>query len=240
MNSLPEWTVILLITLGAGLSIPLGGSLARRENLQPNWLDEELRHFVMAFGGGALLSAVAFVLVPEGSAHLPIWVSALAFAVGGLTFLALDYLLAKSKTPATQLAAMLSDFVPEAVALGAAFTRQPQVAYLLAALIALQNIPEGFNAYREMSQDNKIPPRKLLTTFLLLAALGPICGLTGHFLLADLATFIGVMELFAAGGILYLVIQDIAPQAKLERHWLPGFGAVTGFLLGLLGYLLTR
>ena len=44
--------------------------------------------------------------------------------------------------------------------------------------------------------------------------------------------------LFAAGGILYVVFQDIAPQAKLERHWSPPLGAVAGFLLGLIGQLL--
>jgi|TARA_B110000037_G_scaffold222744_1_gene299239 ZIP family zinc transporter len=40
--------------------------------------------------------------------------------------------------------------------------------------------------------------------------------------------------LFAAGGILYVVFQDIAPQAKLKKHWLPSLGAVLGFALGLL------
>jgi ZIP family zinc transporter len=46
--------------------------------------------------------------------------------------------------------------------------------------------------------------------------------------------------LFAAGGILYLVFQDIAPQVKLERHWSPPLGAVIGFALGLLGTMLLR
>ena len=40
--------------------------------------------------------------------------------------------------------------------------------------------------------------------------------------------------LFAAGGILYVVFQDIATQAKLKKHWLPSLGAVLGFALGLL------
>lgn len=41
--------------------------------------------------------------------------------------------------------------------------------------------------------------------------------------------------LFAAGGILYLTFQDIAPQVRLDRHWAPPLGAVGGFLLGLAG-----
>jgi ZIP family zinc transporter len=44
--------------------------------------------------------------------------------------------------------------------------------------------------------------------------------------------------IFAAGGILYLTFQDIAPQAKLQKHWGPPLGAVAGFLLGLIGQLL--
>jgi ZIP family zinc transporter len=41
--------------------------------------------------------------------------------------------------------------------------------------------------------------------------------------------------LFAAGGILYVIFQDIAPQSKLKKHWAPPLGAVAGFLLGVLG-----
>jgi ZIP family zinc transporter len=39
---------------------------------------------------------------------------------------------------------------------------------------------------------------------------------------------------FAAGGILYLVFQDIAPQSKMQRHWAPPLGAVLGFAVGMV------
>ena len=54
---------MLLYTLGASICIPLGGFLASIERVRSDWLDHELRHFVIAFGGGVLLAAVAFVLV---------------------------------------------------------------------------------------------------------------------------------------------------------------------------------
>jgi ZIP family zinc transporter len=41
--------------------------------------------------------------------------------------------------------------------------------------------------------------------------------------------------LFAAGGILYLIFQDIAPQSKLKNHRAPSLSAVAGFLLGVIG-----
>jgi ZIP family zinc transporter len=40
---------------------------------------------------------------------------------------------------------------------------------------------------------------------------------------------------FAAGGIMYLIFQDIAPQSKLRRHWGPSPGAVSGFAVGMIG-----
>jgi hypothetical protein len=36
----------------------------------------------------------------------------------------------------------------------------------------------------------------------------------------------------------YLVIGDIAPQAKLERHRAPPLGAVAGLLLGVIGHMM--
>ena len=70
-----------------------------------------------------------------------------------------------------------------------------------------------------------------------LALLGPVCGVIGWFWLADHKAVLGGILLFAAGGIPYLTFQDIAPQARLERHWAPPLGAVLGFALALVGQM---
>ena len=71
-----------------------------------------------------------------------------------------------------------------------------------------------------------------------ISLLGPVAGLAGYFWLSAYPTAVGAIMVFAAGGILYLTFQDIAPQAKLEKHWGPPLGAVAGFLLGLIGQML--
>jgi len=235
-----EPLAIVLWTLLAGAAMPLGGALACFERIKPGWLENEFRHFVIAFGGGALLSAVALVLVPEGMAGLSIPAVAFWFLLGGIAFFGLDVYLASRKTQGAQLVAMLADFIPEAIALGATFGSGSSVGPLLAMLIALQNLPEGFNSYREVTASGSFRPSHILFTFCALALLGPVCGLAGYYFLADFPTTISGLMLFSAGGILYLIFQDIAPQAKLERHWSPPLGAVAGFLLGLMAHLMVN
>lgn len=236
-----EIGIIIGLTLLAGLAMPLGAFVGSYQHLRPHWLENELRHGVAAFGGGALLSAVALVLVPEGTAHLSLWSAVLCFCAGGLTFMALDMLLYKLNTPASQLAAMLSDFIPESLALGAALALGGSgSALLLAVLMALQNMPEGFNAYRELKAAGRYSGKRIIITFAVMALLGPAAGLSGYVWLADSPMLVAGIMLFAAGGILYSVFQDIAPQAVLDKHWAPPMGAVLGFVLGVAGHMLTQ
>lgn len=234
----PLYTVIS-ITLLAGLTMPLGAFIANQKWISNHVVESEFQHFIVAFGGGALLSAVGLVLVPEGSHHLSIGSAALFFSLGAIVFMALDIWQARLKTSASQLLAMLADFIPESLALGATFTINPDMAILLAIMIAMQNIPEGFNAFTELKKTSPYSTFKILFLFVLCSLLGPISGLTGYMWLADELELLSMIMLFGSGGILYMVFQDIAPQVPLKSHYFPPMGAVCGFLLGMLGYMLT-
>jgi len=232
---LPDLLVVLLLALLAGGAIPLGGWLARVESIHPAWLESEFRHGVIAFGGGALVSAVALVLVPHGQAHLSVGWLAFWFVAGGVAMMGVDVWLARSQTSASNLVAALADYLPEVIALGAALGSGGEGGALLAILIALQNLPEGFNSYREMMDGGAMKSKTILWTFAGLALLGPLFAAGGYYLLAEREVAVGGLSIFASGGILYIVFGDVAPQAKLERAWLPPLGAVLGFLLGLVG-----
>jgi ZIP family zinc transporter len=227
------------LTLMAGIAMPVGALVAGIEQIRPRWLENEIRHGVIAFGGGALLSSVALVLVPEGMRNLGPMMIAFWFIVGGVVFMLIDISLAAKATPANQLLAMLSDFIPEALALGATFVVSKRAGLLLAFIIALQNLPEGFNASRELTRSTHYRSPQIIGAFALMALLGPLCGLTGYFVLSDYPAVVSSIMLFSAGGILYIVFQDIAPQAKLKKHWAPPLGAVAGFLLGMMGKFAT-
>ena len=229
---------MLLWTTLAGACMPVGAGLARIERIRPQWLEDEFRHFVIAFGGGVLLGAVALVLVPEGSERLPrpLAVVVLMLAGGG-AFMVLDRVQARRGQVTPQLTAMLADFLPESVALGGMFAANAEGAMLLALLVGLQNLPEGFNSWRDLAsgQFNRSVAHG---SIVLLALLGPVCGSIGWFWLAGHNAVLGAIMLFAAGGILYLTFQDIAPQSRLERHWGPPLGAVLGFALAVLAKMI--
>lgn len=228
----------LLLSLLAGSTIPIGAALANIQRFVPTWLDTELRHSVTAFGGGALLSAVVFILVPEAADRLPpAWVIGL-FLSGGLVFFLIDRALKAAGGSGSLLLAMMLDYVPEAMALGALIAGQPEIAVLTAGLIALQNLPESFSAYREIVDAEAGSAWKVFALFLLMASVGPVAAMLGLHVLADLPAILGAVMAFAAGGILYLLFEDVAPNAVLEGQSLPPIWAVFGFALGLGGYLL--
>ncbi|MCW2306661.1 ZIP family metal transporter [Rhodobium gokarnense] len=230
----------ILCTTLAGAMIPLGAWLAVVERIRPNWLEEEFRHSVIAFGGGVLLAAISFVLVPEGIDKLPATASVAAFAAGGLAFFWLDRMISGNGGSKAQFVAMVSDFLPEALALGALFATGDPTGPLLAALIGLQNLPEGFNAYRELVAGGRKSPKTILGAFAAVALVGPIAAVLGHVYLTSLPELTGFVMLFAGGGILYLIFQDIAVQAHLERRWAPSLGAIGGYLVGLIGHLIVH
>lgn len=230
-----ELLILLLAAAGAAI---LGGALGALERVHPQWMKTELRHAIIAFGGGALFSAVALVLVPKGMALQPAWAALSSFALGAVAFMACDRYFTNKGTPLSQLLAMLLDFVPEAIVVGAVITTNYSEAVFLTVVIAAQNFPEAFNAYREITHEGKggAMRRHGLLVISLAALSGVLWGLLGLYAFEANSAALGALMTFCAGGIVYLVFRDVAPQATLERRWYPSLGAVAGFMVGMAGH----
>ena len=228
---------MLLAAWLAGLAAAAGGLIARVEGSAESEGKQEIIHGITAFGGGILVAAVAFALAPEGMKVLPPSAMALLFLGGGVLFWAIDAWLSRRGGSRAQFLAMVMDFVPEALSMGAVFSQNRRLGILLAAFIGAQNLPEGFNAFREITAGGGTARRTLLT-LLAVSLLGPLAAAAGYLFLQDLQRVTAGIMTFAAGGILYLIFEDIAPQSRMRRHWIPPLGAVLGFLVGMLGKVL--
>lgn len=216
--------------------MPLGGLLASIEKIRPKWLENEFRHSVIAFGGGILLAAVALILVPEGIDYVDhALLSVILVLAGGVVFFAIERMMGARRREKPQFIAMLLDFIPESMALGGIFAIGSPHAFLLALFVALQNLPEGFNAYRELRAIPAFSSKQIIGVMCLLVPIGPIFAIIGYVYFSHHTALLGAIMLFASGGILYLLFQDIAPQSRMRQHWAPPLGAVFGFCVGMLG-----
>ncbi|MDZ7685399.1 MAG: divalent cation transporter [Gammaproteobacteria bacterium] len=229
----------MVLATAAGMSIPAGAAIASNRRLRDFCYRHELDSFVSFFGGGALLAAIALVLVPFGMEHSSSGPAGVAFFAGGAIFWQISSWMRRSGSSASQLVSMMLDFIPEAIALGAAVATGSSTAYLLAVLIALQNMPEGFAALREM-QASGFSRRALIWIFASAPLAGPVSGWIGYGFLATNEFVLALLMLFCSGGIIYLIFEDIAPGAHLKHRDFPPVGAVSGFLLGMLGSMMVH
>lgn len=224
-----------MYSLFAGVTIFFGGLLARTfEKYCRKKIESYIIHWSVAFGGGILVAAVAFVLTPKAIEAFSVLQLTVIFASGALTFFILDKSIEKRGGILAQTMAMLMDFIPEAIALGATFVHDHKLGILLAFFIGFQNLPESFNAYFDLRKSNH-SPGSILRVFFLLCFFGVFSALAGRYFLINHDNITKGIMLFSAGGILYLIFQDIAPLSKIRKHWEPALGAILGFLIGMIG-----
>mgnify|MGYP000861074552 FL=1 len=229
-------TQLILFSGFAGITVFIGGILANYFNQRVNEtpLKQEIIHTLMSFGSGIMLSALALVLIPKGMEVLELLPIVFSFLLGAILFMLIDQYLAKKGGKTATVLAMLMDFIPESIALGAVFAIEPDMAILLAVFIGLQNLPEAFNSFRDLIQSG-FTVNKTLTMFFFLSFIGIIGALIGHYVLSDYPALTAHLMIFASGGILYLLIQDIIPESKLNKNYLTSLGAILGFLVGIIG-----
>ncbi|SHI68026.1 zinc transporter, ZIP family [Mesonia phycicola] len=237
MNELQK---IILYAGLSGITVFIGGliaNLVEKKSKKNSTVIKEINHGISAFGGGIIVSALALVLIPKGIEKLSLFPVILWFTLGSICFFVLDRLIAKKGGKIAQLLAMLMDFVPEAIALGAVFATDNKTGILLAVFIGLQNLPEAFNSYKDLKATG-FSSKKTLSLLFFLSFSGIVGSLIGYTFLQDQPEITSSLMLFASGGILYLIFEDIAPEAKLKHTWLPALGANLGFLVGIIGHLL--
>lgn len=220
----------------AGITVLFGGLLSY-------WFDHHVEnssvkpiivHSIMALGGGIILSAVALVLIPAGLETLPVIPMSISFIAGTIGFAMLDKYLDKLGGQMGTVLAMMMDFIPESIALGAMFVADPKAATLLAVFIGLQNLPEAFSSYRDVVQSG-FSPMKTLIIFFGLSFFGILGAIIGVTFLQDSPTITAHLMVFSGGGILYLLFQDIIPKSSLSNTSIISICGTIGFLIGVIG-----
>ncbi len=197
---------------------------------------------VLAFGAGALISAVSFELAGEGIRVGSLKATAVGLGLGALTYFGLDGLIASRLStgrgrsgrksgsnagPALALGAFL-DGIPEQLVLGIGLAGGDGVSIGLIVAIFVSNLPEAVGSASEMRKTSSRP-----RVLRLWAAVATICALAtvAGFALADAASgeLRAAIDGFAAGALLVMMIDSMIPEASKESGRVAGLVTALGF-----------
>lgn len=131
--------------------------------------------------------------------------------------------------------------IPEGMAVGVAFSMaaQDDSRVLLAAAVALavgmgiQNFPEGAAISLPLLQSGTSKKRAFCYG-MLSGLVEPVFGILTVFISAAAQELLPWLLSFAAGAMLYVVVEELIPEAKLRNSHIGTFGAMTGFLIMMI------
>lgn len=221
----------------AASSLVLGAALA----FVRDWPSRQIG-LILAFGAGALISAVSFELAAVGIEIGSLRATALGLGVGALTYFALDGLIARRSASgrgragrasasdsgnALALGAFL-DGVPEQLVLGIGLAAGEGGIGLLVAIF-VSNLPEAIGSASAM-HDSGRSRSKILWLWSAAAAICTFATVTGYGI-ADITS--GDLQAgingFAAGALLVMLIDSMIPEATKEAGRVAGLVTTLGF-----------
>ncbi len=222
----------------AASSLVLGALLA----FAREWPKRQLG-LVLAFGAGALISAVSFELVQEGIEVGGGGWTALGLALGAIVYYLADGAVARrfstgrgmggrkqgsSPGPALALGAFL-DGIPEQLVLGMSVASGNGVSAALLAAIFVSNLPEALGSASEMERGG-YRTRTIMRLWLAVSAVCVLASLVGYALVDVTSNELNAaINGFAAGALLVLLIDSMIPEAYRTGGRVAGLIATLGF-----------
>lgn len=224
-------------------ALMLGAEVAFRFNLSRMTIG-----LIMAFGIGAMISAIAFELVVPAMEAADGWLVALSVLLGAGVFFLGDRAVAnlggsKRKNPDAQdegggdsgmgiaLGSVL-DGVPESAALGMSLVGGAVSPALLAS-IWLSNFPESLGSSVNMLKSGRSKKWVRLLWFSI-ALVSAVSAAVGYAVVNGTDALTGaVVQAFAAGALLAMVVDEMAPEAFGKSRLYTGLATSAGFVLAL-------
>jgi zinc transporter, ZIP family len=221
----------------AACSLLIGYALANRG------LTNRTIGIIMGIGAGALISAIAYELVPESVLAGP--GMALAFGLGALSFFLGDWMIdhrggsnrkdiggiQTGGSGAAIFVGTLLDNIPESLILGMSLAAGDAVNLAFLSAVFVSNLPEGLAGSVNLEGSGH-SRRRVLTLWSVLVLVSAACAAVGYAVVAWLPGVNGLYaKAFAAGAMLTMLADAMMPEAFEHGGKLVGLFTVLGFLL---------
>lgn len=202
---------------------------------------------VMAFGAGAMISAVSFELVLEAVEKDEHARLIIGMALGSVVFLVGNMLLANAgasdrkrstgeQEEGSPLAIVLGatlDAIPESVIVGLSVVLTGGASVSFVAATFLSNLPESMAATSGLQHANW-PAMKIRALWLGVVVISVLAGAAGYAVFKSQPDSTGVLvEGFAAGALLTMLADTMMPEAFEFGGQLVGLFTVAGFVTAL-------
>jgi ZIP family zinc transporter len=223
----------------ASFSLVLGAALAL---IRP-W-PKQVVGLILAFGAGALISAVSFELAEEGiklGAHAA---TAIGLGAGALTYYFLNGLVERRGAAragnraagagggtALALGAFL-DGIPEQMVLGMSLAAGGGVSVGLLVAIFLSNLPEAIGSASAMQKSGR-GGRDIMRLWIGVAVICLAGSIVGYALADSVgSSFEAGLDGFAAGALIVMLVDAMIPEARESGGEVAGLVTTLGFALG--------
>ncbi len=225
MGAALGWGVVAASSLVLGMLLGLARSWPSR-----------LIGLVLAFGAGALVSAVSFELFEEGvDVGGAAWVG-VGLAAGALTYFVLARLVERlgpggSDSPGgTSLAlGAFLDGIPEQMVIGIGLAGGTGVSIGLLGAVFVSNLPEAVGSATDMRAAGT-PVRQIRLLWITVAALCALATPLGYLLATHTGGhFQAAINGFAAGALLVMLVDSMIPEATEKSGRVAGLATTLGF-----------
>ena len=245
---MPEWLKAGLWGGLAGSALILGAAIGYLGRVPPRVIA-----FVMAFGGGVLISALSFDLMKEAYDRGGATMAGIGFLAGALIFTGGTYALnrrgarhrkrsgdqqpSEADQPGSGLVLALGaliDGIPESIAIGVSLLAGGSVSLVAVAAVFLSNVPEGLSSAAGMRHAGR-STKYVFGVWIAIAVISAVASLLGYVVFGNFSPRAIAVTLAVAGGAILAMLADtMMPEAYESAHDEVGVITVVGFLIAFL------
>lgn len=198
---------------------------------------------IMAFGVGALISSVSFELVAPALEAAATWKVGIGLALGSIVFFLGDRAIARMGDKGGSdddgddggglgiVLGTVLDGIPESAVLGMSLVGGAGVSVSLLAGIWVSNFPESIGSTVSM-EGSGWSRGKIRWLWWAIVAVSAVAAALGYGIVDNSSTLTGALiESFAAGALLTMIADEMAPEAFDRSSIYAGLATVAGFAL---------